>query len=152
MTAVEGILHSVVTVSDMDRSLAFYRDLLGLRVTFDQAIDPVFYARLSGLTDPRVRAAIAVCADGTELEFVEFREPRGRDRVEHAYWDPGHSFLTFRVTDLDAIRSGLDAAGVQVGEIAELPLPGGGRLRSLYIVGPDGESLCLAQTDGGQLG
>ncbi len=30
-----GISHVAVGVSDMDRSLAFYRDLLGLRVTLD---------------------------------------------------------------------------------------------------------------------
>ncbi len=152
MITVEGILHPVVTVADMERSLRFYRDLLGLRVTFDQVVDPVFYATLSGLTDPQVRTVVAVCPDGTEVELLEYRSPRGRDRVEHEYWDPGHSFLSLRVTDLDGARAELAAAGVAVGTIAELPLPGGGRLRSLYVVGPDGEAVCLAQTDGGQLG
>jgi len=152
MITVEGILHPVVTVADMDRSLGFYRDLLGLRVTFDQLVDPVFYAALSGLPDPEVRTVVAVCPDGTEVELLEYRSPRGRDRVEHAYWDPGHSFLSLRVTDLDAARTTLVAAGVETGTIAELPLSGGGKLRSLYVVGPDGEAVCLAQTDGGQLG
>lgn len=152
MSLVEGVLHPVVTVADMDRSLRFYRDLLGLRITFDQLVDPVFYATLSGLTDPEVRTVVAVCPDGTEVELLEYHAPRGRDRVAHAYWDPGHSFLSLRVQDLDAARAELVAAGVGTGVIAELPLPGGGRLRSLYVVGPDGEAVCLAQTDGGQLG
>jgi catechol 2,3-dioxygenase-like lactoylglutathione lyase family enzyme len=33
--AVHGISHVAVGVRDMDRSVAFYRDVLGLRVGFD---------------------------------------------------------------------------------------------------------------------
>ena len=37
--AVKGISHVAVGVSDMDRALAFYRDIIGLRVTLDVVED-----------------------------------------------------------------------------------------------------------------
>ena len=44
-TRITGFFHGGVAVSDMDRSLAFYRDLLGLEVHFDITVDAVDYVR-----------------------------------------------------------------------------------------------------------
>ena len=37
--SVEALFHPVIAVSDMTEAVRFYRDLLGLRVTFDDDQD-----------------------------------------------------------------------------------------------------------------
>jgi catechol 2,3-dioxygenase-like lactoylglutathione lyase family enzyme len=37
---ITGFHHTSVTVADMDRSLAFYRDLLGMEVVNEREINP----------------------------------------------------------------------------------------------------------------
>ena len=39
MASVTGFFHGGITVSDMDRSLVFYRDGLGLDMAFDRILD-----------------------------------------------------------------------------------------------------------------
>ncbi len=38
---ISGVHHAGFTVSDMDRSIAFYRDVLGLRVIYDSGQDGI---------------------------------------------------------------------------------------------------------------
>ena len=61
--SIVGIFHPVVSVSAMDRSLAFYRDALGLTVTFDDYHDPAAISALFGIDAPRVRSVVVQCPD-----------------------------------------------------------------------------------------
>src|SRR5436309_645972 len=72
-----GIDHTAIVVSDTERSLAFYRDLLGMRIaggaenygTEQEYLNQVFGARLriTGLRAPR----------GPGIEFLEYITPPG---------------------------------------------------------------------------
>ena len=42
---ITGFFHGGIAVSDMERSLAFYRDLLGMEIHFDITVDAVEYVR-----------------------------------------------------------------------------------------------------------
>src|SRR5213593_93381 len=72
-----GIDHTAIVVSDTDKSLAFYRDLLGMRVTGgaenygveQEHLNQVFGARL------RITALRAECGPG--IEFLEYITPPG---------------------------------------------------------------------------
>ncbi len=44
---ITGFFHGGIAVSDMDRSLAFYRDALGMEVHFDITVDAVDYVRIA---------------------------------------------------------------------------------------------------------
>ena len=76
---VRGVSHVAVGVSDMERALVFYRDLLGLRVTLDTVEGGVG----DGLVgDNRRRAVYLRAADGPDAFFVVLdqqldREPFG---------------------------------------------------------------------------
>jgi catechol 2,3-dioxygenase-like lactoylglutathione lyase family enzyme len=151
MVKVESVVHPVVTVADMERSLAFYRDLLGMTVTFDGDVDPAFYTRLSGLPDPDLRTVLVTCPDGGEIELIEYRRPRGSTTNERRFIDVGHSFITLRVRDIEAAVAELAGAGVPVvAEVARLGLASGGAMQAVYLAGPDGEHICLIETHGGR--
>jgi len=48
MTILRGFNHVSFTVGDMDRSLAFYRDLLGMTVEADREVHGPHIAQITG--------------------------------------------------------------------------------------------------------
>lgn len=143
---VIGVLHSIVSVSDMEKALHFYRDLLGLRVTFDEVHEPAVIERLTGYENPDVRAVIVEAGDGSEVELVQFRRPSGRTRVERDWCDAGLSMLTFRVSDLDLSIRELGAAGIKFTSAPAVQvLPDHSTVRAVYCYGPDGVTICLGE-------
>jgi catechol 2,3-dioxygenase-like lactoylglutathione lyase family enzyme len=52
-----GVWHFSFTVSDLDRSIAFYRDLLGFTLVHVQEQDNEYTRRLVGYPDARLRVA-----------------------------------------------------------------------------------------------
>jgi catechol 2,3-dioxygenase-like lactoylglutathione lyase family enzyme len=85
-----GVSHIAIGVRDMDRSLAFYRDLLGMRVTRDQQ-------------------------ERTGRSAMYAREDKSGRRAVHLRWedDPEAPFLVlseFPATSGEAIR--LDQVGI----------------------------------------
>ena len=80
---MRGVSHVAIGVSDMERSLRFYRDLLGLTVSLDKEEPVRGSERL--FADPaqnRRRAVYLKWADGPEAGFVVLSqkpgEPSGR--------------------------------------------------------------------------
>jgi catechol 2,3-dioxygenase-like lactoylglutathione lyase family enzyme len=147
---VTGIVHAVVVVSDMERALGFYRDLLGLRVAQDFVHDPALLGRLMPYERPRVRAVLLKAPDGTEVELAEFRSPRGRS--DAGEWpDAGIRSLTFRVEDLTGAVRSLGAAGVRfMSEPVAQPLDDGSVAEVVYCRGPDDVIVTLAQLPPGR--
>ena len=90
------LVEVIVYVRDMRRAIGFYRDVLGLEVTFESE----FWTTLA--TGPCTLALHAT------------------DRRERSVAEPDPTFL---VADLDGERDRLVAAGVEVTEIRE-PAPG----------------------------
>ena len=100
---VESIFHPVISVSDMDTAVGFFGGILGLRQTFDDMHDQAAIARLFGFEAPVVRSVVFECADRTEFELVEFRQPRGRTSTDREMNDAGIAALALRVTGLDRL-------------------------------------------------
>ena len=51
---VEWMNHTGFVVNDLERSLEFYRDLLGLEVERDQILEGEFISELAGYPDGRL--------------------------------------------------------------------------------------------------
>ena len=61
-TQITGFFHGGIAVSDMEASLRFYRDTLGLEVHFDVTLDAVAYVKaVMGIDMTRLRAS-STCA------------------------------------------------------------------------------------------
>ena len=69
------------TVSDLDRSLAFYRDLLGFEVVLEQEKQGGYLGAIVGYPDAHVRMALREApADRPPPRAVPVRRPRDRRR------------------------------------------------------------------------
>ena len=124
MSRIRSLDHFVLRVRDLDRSLAFYHGLLGLRV---EGLDE---HRRAGRPFVSLRIGEAL------LDLV----PDARYDGTHASSSEG-GFLHFCVTldDLDAAIGELRAAGVDF--VHDEPVPRGGARgigRSIYARDPDG--------------
>ena len=72
------ILRTAFTVSDMERSLAFYRDLLGLTVVRDKLREGSSYDGLLGFEGVKLRVVILGDTNKTHLvELIQYLDPVG---------------------------------------------------------------------------
>jgi catechol 2,3-dioxygenase-like lactoylglutathione lyase family enzyme len=143
---VQSIFHPVISVSDMDTAVRFFGGILGLKQTFDDMHDQAAIARLFGFEAPVVRSVVFECADRTEFELVEFRQPRGRTSTDREMNDAGIAALALRVTGLDRLVEAVEAGGYRLlSGIVEQTLPDGAILRVAVCIGPDKVKIILVE-------
>src|SRR5215510_538136 len=98
-----GAEHTCYTVSNLDRSVAFYRDLLGLEVLRERPrITNTYFRKIVGFPDGIIRDAF-LRIPGTEhcLELFEYMHPRGTPQNLTPN-NPGSSHISYIVDDLRA--------------------------------------------------
>ncbi|HYN69697.1 MAG TPA: VOC family protein [Candidatus Eisenbacteria bacterium] len=144
--AVTGFFHGGITVRDMDRSLRFYRDGLGLEIEFDTILDADYLKTVLGLAFDHIRAVYLRIPGGG---FVELLEYVGIERLsaESRPCDYGAGHLCLYVDDVVAAFGrlrGLDfhARSADVVDITAGPNAGA---RSVYMADPDGYAVELFQ-------
>jgi len=134
--------HAALSVSDLDRSIAFYRDHLGLRLV--RVIEPDGGSRLGEIVGlPGCLARIAhLESERGMLELFEYRRPRGKLRRRNQA-DLGFSHVGFATADIQADCARLRQAGVSFLSSPVEFRPGAW---VVYFRGPDGEIGELRQT------
>ncbi len=113
---MRGISHVAIGVSDMERSLRFYRDLLGLRVALDKEEPMRASERLFADTaQNRRRAVYLKWADGPEAGFIVLSQKPGEPSGGAIKLDQvGIHHFSFWVSDLHERVERLKAAGVRI--------------------------------------
>jgi len=133
-----GILH--LNVANLQQSLTFYRDVLGMELT-------------APLAPPRAGGAL-VSEPGAMLQAAILKVPGGTFSMELVEWtgtplrpnkpriqDPGEIMLAMNVRDLDAKLAAARKAGFRVLTKHGVPFVNegrGGRNRAVMIADPDG--------------
>lgn len=147
---VSGILHTGLTVSDLDRSVIFYRDLLGLELIAQWDSDRPYLRTVVGYPDAELRIALLrmpgdAGAAGHHIELLEYRRPRGVRGDANTYI-PGNSHVAFMVDDLDAIYRDLKGKGVRF-KSAPVDITHGRNAggRAIYFFDPDDITLEMIQ-------
>jgi catechol 2,3-dioxygenase-like lactoylglutathione lyase family enzyme len=136
--------HTSFTVSDLDRSVAFYRDRLGFRV-LDVAGRPRDFAeRVTGIPAADIRIAYLE-AGGHRLELIQYlSHPGARADVRTCNVGSGH--LAFDVDDIEGMYRALRAQGVAfASEPLEAPAGTNRGAKVCYFRDPDGITLELIQ-------
>jgi catechol 2,3-dioxygenase-like lactoylglutathione lyase family enzyme len=132
---VRGIDHVGVVVADLERSLRFYRDLLGIRVLRE----------ITGWSDQRVLIADLDLGDGRLLELIE--RPQADPRPEG---DTG-MHVAIVVDDIEAVWTRLTEAGVPARSRPVTLHDSGPRWNGVavaYVSDPDGVTVELVQAVG----
>jgi catechol 2,3-dioxygenase-like lactoylglutathione lyase family enzyme len=136
-----GFSHLEVTVTDLRRSLSFYRDLLGLRVfqegTEQDVIGDVDYARMYERSDRTYRYAMLIGGSAVIVLIEPTNPPPSGASIKVDQVGITHFGLS--VDDLDSVYEDLKSKGVRFvvppHALMDTPL---GVMRSAFAVDPDG--------------
>jgi catechol 2,3-dioxygenase-like lactoylglutathione lyase family enzyme len=124
--------HAAFTVRDMDRAVAFYRDLLGCtplgQMLLEDGTFKLVYLR-------KGRAYIELFA-----HRVRPGEAPQEAGDESSARRPGYQHLAFQTDDVDAVAARLRAAGVR---FTVDPRDAAGGVRLAFFLDPDGNELEL---------
>jgi lactoylglutathione lyase len=140
---VTGFFHSGVTVSDMDAALRFYRDALGLEVTFDGPSSGEYARRIWAIEPGRVRVVfLRVPGSDALIELFEFSGIE-RHAASARPCDYGAGHFCLYVDDADGLHSralelGFRSRSGEVVTIGEGPHSGA---KVAYLIDPDGYHL-----------
>ena len=146
---IERIDHVNLVVKDLPAITAFYRDVLGLRVTREVTIRGDWIQAITGLENVEADVVYLEAEDGIPLELIAYRTPKGAHPP--GLGEPntrGIRHVAFRVDDLDAVVASLKAAGAELlSEIRQVPSAqvefGGRHKRIVYCRDPEGNLLEL---------
>jgi len=147
---IKNVSHIAVGVRDMDRSLAFYRDVLGLHVSLD-AIEEL--PSIAGSPPIRRRGVYLRWREGADESFIvldqqlaqaPFGEPPKTFQVGTHHWG-------LWVDDVEGMVARAEAAGVPIlvrpanGDTLAYGEPAGGTVRTAFLRDPDGNVVQLDQ-------
>jgi catechol 2,3-dioxygenase-like lactoylglutathione lyase family enzyme len=114
---ITGIHHTSFTVSDMERSIAFYRDTLGMKVVWDSAQAGVQFKgpvadNITGCPGTEQRL-VFLSINGSLLELVEYT-PTGKPLGDNKAGDTGSAHLCFTTEDIQDLYQKLSTSGVRL--------------------------------------
>ena len=146
--SLQAIHHVGLVVTNLDRSIYFYHDLLGL--PFANEPTPWFSGpQLEegvGVPGATLRQVSLWVGEHSTMELIEYgnRPPESSAPVPNNYLGAAH--VCFKVTDVQAKKAELEAKGVNfytdVNVVDEGPLAG---WRWVYFSDPDGLALELVE-------
>ena len=111
---VEWMNHTGFVVSDMERSLEFYQELLGLRQERNQILEGEFISELVGYPDARLHIVYLATGDlRHSVELIQYLNPAGTPAAMPERFQVGASHLGVIVDDLDAFYAELSSRGVR---------------------------------------
>jgi catechol 2,3-dioxygenase-like lactoylglutathione lyase family enzyme len=146
----DALHHVGFTVSDLERSIAFYARLLGVEPFLRRLYREAFISEIVGYEDTVLDCALfAVPRSGVILELLEYHMPE-TGHVSTETYNVGNAHLCLVVDDLDEEYERLLGAGVEFrsppvdipSEIEEEPTRGG---KALYLRDPDGITVELLE-------
>jgi lactoylglutathione lyase len=139
------IHHTALNVTDMDRSLKFYKNILGLEAMFEpQEASGEQFERATEIPGAKIKFTMLKIGGGdTFIELIQYVNPQAKPN-ELKISDTGAPHVAFRVDNIDEAKANLESKGVKFNSdpvrIVAGPLKG----RSfVYFKDPDGLTLEL---------
>ena len=145
---VLGTNHTSFTVTDLDRTVGFFRDCLGFQLLNRAPRDSDIVSRITGVEGADMEIAF-LRGPGCTIELIEYKAPANRGRVEARPCDAGFAHMAFDVDDVDAAIAAAKQHAVEpIGK--PVPIndgPNKGR-RVVYLRDPDGVTIEFIEIPG----
>src|SRR5690349_20407737 len=96
--------HTGITVSNLERSLAFWRDVLGFEFSHTAHQTAKMAEPITGVSGAELKLAVVKAPGGHKIELLEYLAPADRKKNgELRPCDVGHIHVALVVEDLDAV-------------------------------------------------
>jgi len=147
--AVSAVDSVGITVSDIDRAVAFFTSVLSFEQTSDVEVSGREYELLTGVFGARLRVVRLRLGDES-IELMEFLAPRGRPvAADMRPNDRAFQHIAIIVSDMDAAYARLRQAGVEHASTGPQTLPAWNRaasgIKAFYFRDPDRHFLEILQ-------
>jgi catechol 2,3-dioxygenase-like lactoylglutathione lyase family enzyme len=141
--------HTGITVSNLERSLAFWRDVLGFELSHRAHQTGELAKQITGVAGAEISLAV-VKAPGHKIELLEYHAPPDRKlKSEFRPCDVGAVHVALTVDDLDVVMETIVASGWQAaGSPQTLTTGPNAGKRVIYVRDPDGATIELMQPPG----
>ena len=146
MSNLQRFSHIGICVSDLERSIRFYRDNLGFQLEHELTAEGELSDTLLRLRGVKLRA-VYLTRDGTRIELLHYASPPAPPRPQRAMNEYGLTHLSLRVDDLDGALAGLRAVGANILEDTIILYPKY-HAACCFITDPDGQLIELVQMPG----
>ena len=144
--------HFSFTVSNLERSIAFYTDVVGMKLVKQTVHNQPYTSVQVGFKDAHLKAAqltiegMSQSPSGHLLELLEYVNPRG-EPTDTTTNRPGSAHLAFQVDDIQAEYERMKAVGVRFksdGPVRIMAGPNEGGW-TIYFLDPDNITLEMVQ-------
>jgi catechol 2,3-dioxygenase-like lactoylglutathione lyase family enzyme len=136
--------HTSFTVADIERAVAFWRDVMGFTVADLSLREGDWLGAVVGVPGARCRIA-HLHGHGAHLEFIQYLTPAGDD-VTGPPNRPGTAHVAFLVEDIEALAARmLEAGASEQGRIARCTSGPAAGCRAVYLKDPNGIIVELAE-------
>jgi catechol 2,3-dioxygenase-like lactoylglutathione lyase family enzyme len=138
--------HFSFTVSNLNDTLHFFCDLLGLKATPIIDVEDEGVQKIIGMPGASLRISNVEIPDKKSIELIEYVKPKGK-ALDLNTSNPGVAHIAFSVDNIDLMYEDLSKKGVP---FVSPPVwapgnDGKGRWAVCYLRGPDGITLELIE-------
>jgi catechol 2,3-dioxygenase-like lactoylglutathione lyase family enzyme len=138
--------HTGITVSNLERSLAFWRDVLGFEFSHAAHQKGELAREITGVEGAEINLAVLKTPGGHKIELLEYLAPLDRKRANLRPCDVGSIHVALLVEDLNAALDRIAGAGWKtVGQPQILTKGPNAGKRVVYVRDPDGTTVELMQ-------
>src|SRR5215469_4180509 len=106
-----GTDHTGITVSNLERSLAFWRDVLGFEFSHTAQQKGELAEEITGVKGAELKLAVLKTPGGHKIELLEYLAPADRKRANLRPCDVAFAHIALLVDDLEAMLDKISASG-----------------------------------------
>jgi catechol 2,3-dioxygenase-like lactoylglutathione lyase family enzyme len=138
--------HTGITVSNLERSLAFWQNVLGFELSHRAHQTAELASEITGVAGAEISIAVVKAPGGHKIELLEYHAPPDRKHVDLRPCDVGSLHVAFTVDNLDAVLSTIAASGWKAaGKPQTLQSGPNAGKRVVYVRDPDGTTIEFMQ-------
>jgi catechol 2,3-dioxygenase-like lactoylglutathione lyase family enzyme len=138
--------HTGITVSNLERSLAFWRDVLGFELSHTTHQTGEMAKEITGVNGAEIKLAVLKTPGSHKIELLEYLAPLDRKHLDLRPCDVGHVHVALIVDDLDAVLERITASGWKAsGKPQTLKAGPNAGKRVVYVRDPDGTTIEFMQ-------
>jgi catechol 2,3-dioxygenase-like lactoylglutathione lyase family enzyme len=138
--------HTGITVSNLERSLAFWRDVLGFEFSHAAHQKGELAQEITGIEGAEIKLAVLKTPGGHKIELLEYLAPADRKPTSLRPCDVGSVHVALLVNDLDTVLERIAASGWKAaGKPQTLRRGPNAGKRVVYVRDPDGTTIELMQ-------
>ncbi len=143
---ITGADHTGFTVSNLERSLAFWRDVLGFELSHTAHQTGELAREITGVVGAEIKLAVLKTPGGHKIELLEYLAPPDRKHADVRPCDIGHVHVALLVDNLEAVLESIVASGWKAaGKPQTLHSGPNAGKHVVYVSDPDGTTIELMQ-------